>query len=258
MRVDKRRWAGPAVAVLMGGSLAACANESASDADAQTTLTVYAASSLRGAFEVLAEDFEADHPSVSVAFNFAGSSDLVAQIQQGAPADVFASADTANMDKLVADKLTGAAPRKFASNTLEIAVPAGNPGQVTGLADLAEPGVTLVVCAAEVPCGKAAAKVAAASGLHLAPVSEEQSVADVMNKVVAGEADAGLVYVTDVKAAADAVDGIAFAESASAVNVYPIATVKGSDEAALAAAFAELVLSAAGQQVLADFGFGRG
>lgn len=236
-------------------SLAGCSKDSD---QATTTLTVYAASSLKGAFEALAADFEADHPGVDVAFSFAGSSDLATQIQQGAPADVFASADTATMDKLVADALTGTTPRNFASNTLEIAVPAGNPARITGLADLAKPGVKVVVCAAAVPCGKAAATVEATSGLDLQPVSEEQSVVDVMNKVISGEADAGLVYVTDVKAASDRVDGIGFAESAGAVNTYPIATVKGSGEAALARAFADLVLSAVGQRVLAEFGFAAG
>ena len=164
-----------------------------------------------------------------------GSSDLVAQIQQGAPADVFASADTANMDKLsTPDDLIGDGPENFASNTLEIAVPPDNPAGITSLQDLTEDGVNLVVCAPEVPCGSATQKVAEAAGLTFTPVSEEQSVTDVLNKVTTGEADAGLVYVTDVKGAGDAVQGITFPESADAVNVYPIATVADSRHADLA------------------------
>ena len=163
-------------------------------------------------------------------FNFAGSSDLVAQIQQGAPGDVFASADEANMEKLTADDLQGSDPQAFASNTLEIAVPPGNPADMQSFQDLAEPGLKLVICAPEVPCGAATQKVAEAAGVTLKPVSEEQSVTDVLAKVTSGEADAGLVYVTDVMAAGDEVEGIEFPESVAAVNVYPIATLKAASK----------------------------
>jgi molybdate transport system substrate-binding protein len=190
-----------------------------------------------------------------VDFNFAGSSDLVAQIQQGAPADVFASADQANMDKLTGDDLQGSDPQTFASNTLEIAVPPGNPAGVAGFADLAKPGLKLVICAAEVPCGAATLQVAEAAGVELKPVSEEQSVTDVLGKVTSGEADAGLVYVTDVQGAGHSVDGVEFPESSSAVNVYPIATIADSDEADLAQAFVDLVLDATGQGILQAAGF---
>ncbi|MFL6159232.1 MAG: molybdate ABC transporter substrate-binding protein [Marmoricola sp.] len=232
-------------------------SDSVSRSPKSQTLTVYAAASLTGAFTQLGKDFEKDHPGVKVAFSFGGSADLVTQIQQGAPADVFASADTKNMDKLTADGLQGEAPQDFASNTLEIVTPPDNPANIDSLDDLAKKGVALVLCAPEVPCGSAAAKVEAAAHLTLEPVSEEQSVKDVLAKVTAGEADAGLVYVTDVQAAGDTVDGITFPEASSAVNTYPIATLKDSKHAALARAFVELVLGSAGQQTLAEAGFAK-
>lgn len=234
--------------------LAACGGDS-DDGGSTDTLTVYAASSLTAAFGEIAQDFEADHDGVEVKLSFGGSSDLVTQIQNGAPADVFASADTATMDELVADDLTAADPQDFATNTLEIAVPPGNPAGISSFADLAKPGVQLVVCAPEVPCGAAAQQVADDAGVTLEPVSEEQSVTDVLGKVTSGEADAGLVYVTDVQAAGDDVEGITFPESAGVVNTYPIAPVKGAGD--LAQQFVEFVLGDTGQQVLADAGFGK-
>jgi molybdate transport system substrate-binding protein len=221
------------------------------------TLTVFAAASLTGAFTDLGTTFDADHPGVKVTFSFGGSSDLVTQIQQGAPADVFASADTKNMDKLTAQSLQAATPENFASNTLEIVTPPDNPAGITSLADLAKKGVDLVVCAPEVPCGSAAQKVEQNAGLTFKPVSEEQSVKDVLAKVSSGEADAGLVYVTDVKAAGNTVHGITFPEATSAVNTYPIVALKDSEHAALAKAFVELVLGTVGQQTLAGAGFAK-
>lgn len=222
----------------------------------ETTLTVYAAASLTAAFEEIAAEFEKEHDGVRVELSLGGSSDLATQIQEGAPADVFASADTATMDELVAEDLTGAEPEAFATNTLEIAVPPGNPAGIQGLSDLAEPGLALVVCAAEVPCGAAARAVAEAAGVTLDPVSEEQSVTDVLGKITSGEGDAGLVYVTDVASAGDDVEGIAFPEAGDVVNTYPIAPIADSDEPGLAADFTELVLSDRGQGILAGLGFG--
>ncbi|GAB6986484.1 molybdate ABC transporter substrate-binding protein [Nocardioides pyridinolyticus] len=223
----------------------------------ETTLTVYAAASLTAAFEDIAAEFEEAHDGVTVELSFGGSSDLVTQIQEGAPADVFASADTANMDKLVAEDLTGADPEPFATNTLEIAVPPGNPAGIQTFADLAEPGLALVVCAPEVPCGAAAQAVADVAGVRLEPVSEEQSVTDVLGKIRSGEGDAGLVYVTDVAAAGDDVEGITFPESGDVVNIYPIAPVADSDESDLAADFTDFVLGDTGQSILSDYGFGQ-
>ncbi len=254
-----KRWAGWVVgASFVCLILAGCGSDGSDDSGGSggdTKITVFAASSLTATFQEIGKEFEAAHDGVTVDFNFAGSSDLVAQIQQGAPADVFASADQANMDKLTADNLQGSDPQTFASNTLKIAVPPGNPAGVTGLADLAKPGLKLVICAPDVPCGAATAQVAESAGVELSPVSEEQSVTDVLGKVASGEADAGLVYVTDVQGAGDSVEGVEFPESANAVNVYPIATIADSDEPDLAQAFVDLVLGATGQGILQAAGF---
>jgi molybdate transport system substrate-binding protein len=221
------------------------------------TVTVFAAASLKKTFTQIGAEFEKAHPGVTVTFNFAGSSDLVAQLQQGAPADVFASADTTNMAKATGDSLTADAPVSFASNTLEIAVPPGNPAGIASLADLAKPGVKVVLCAPAVPCGAAAAKVEAAAKIDIKPVSEEQSVTDVLGKVTTEEADAGLVYVTDVQGAGDRVEGVKFAESSAAVNTYPIATHRASKNAAAAQAFLEAVTGEPGQGILAAAGFAK-
>ena len=241
--------------VLAAGTLTACSGQDGAGAASERTLTVYAAASLTSTFEQLAADFEAAHEGVDVELSFAGSSDLVAQIQQGAPADVFASADTTNMDKLAAEDLLAGPPTDFAANTLVIVVPPGNPAAVTSLTDLVGDDLNLVVCAPEVPCGAATERVEGAAGLSFSPVSEEQSVTDVLNKVITGEADAGLVYVTDVRAAGDQVEGLEFPESDDAINVYPVSALGDSEQPELAQEFVDTVLSPAGQQVLADAGF---
>lgn len=251
----KRLIAGTATVLLLAGA-AGCGSDE-DGGSAETTITVYAASSLKTAFTELGAQFEAAHEGVTVQFNFAGSSDLVAQIQQGAPADVIATADTANMDKLVDGSQLGTDPENFASNTMEIAVPPGNPAGVATLADLAGKGVNLVLCAPEVPCGAAAQKIEEIAQLTFHPVSEEQSVTDVLNKVITGEADAGLVYVTDIQAAGNHVEGVTFPEAAEAVNTYPIAEVGGAHEPDLAQAFIGLVLGEQGQTVLQDAGFAQ-
>lgn len=255
-----KRCAAVLTALLVAVTVSACGSGGSDDSSSGTgtkTLTVYAASSLTSTFTELGKQFEADHKGVKVTFSFGGSSDLVAQLQGGAPADVLASADTANMDKATGDSLVEGDPVDFASNTLEIAVPPDNPGRVSDFADLAKAGTKVVLCAPEVPCGAAAQKVERASGVTIKPVSEEQSVTDVLGKVVTGEADAGLVYVTDVKAAGDKVKGITFPESSSAVNTYPIAALAGSKDKDLAQQFVDLVTGDAGQQVLADAGFAK-
>jgi molybdate transport system substrate-binding protein len=218
---------------------------------------VYAAASLTAGFEQLGERFEDSHDDVEVALSFAGSSDLVAQILSGAPADVFASADEPNMDKLTAAGLTGTPPRIFATNTVQIATPPENPAGIRSLPDLADPEILLVVCAPVVPCGAATQTAAAAAGVELRPDSEEQSVTDVLGKVSSGEADAGLVYVTDVLAAGDDVLGIALPQEQAVVNRYPITTVADSPRADLAEEFIDLVLSEEGQAVLGRAGFGQ-
>ena len=241
---------------LVAAAVAACGDSGSAGDGGDTTLTVYAASSLTATFEQLGQEFEAQHDGVQVEFAFGGSSDLVAQIQQGAPADVFASADTANMDKLTADDLQAGDPRDFATNTLEIATPPDDPAGIASFADLAKPGVKVVVCAPEVPCGAATAQMEQVTGVTLDPVSEEQSVTDVLGKVMSGEADAGVVYVTDVRAAGDKVAGVPIAQADQVVNTYPIVAVKDSENADLAQEFIDLVLGAQGQAILKDAGFG--
>lgn len=244
-------------AVVVFLALAGCgSHDDTSSASGPTTLTVYAASSLTGAFSQIGKDFENTHPGISVRFDFGGSSDLLAQLQGGAPADVFASADTANMDKATAAKLTSGTPRVFATNTMEIAVPPDNPANISTFADLTKPGVQLVDCAPEVPCGAAAQAIAKAAHQTLQPVSEEQSVTDVLAKVESGEADAGLVYVTDVLAAGSKVKGITFRESSRVVNSYPIVALTTGDTG-LAQQFIDAVVGSSGQKTLSDFGFAR-
>ncbi len=249
-----RRTGALALTTLVALAAGACGSGGGDGDGGTTTITVFAAASLTSSFEQIASDLEAEDDGVDVQLNFAGSSDLVAQIQEGAPADVLASADEASMDKATADGLVGT-PTVFAANTLEIAVPPGNPAGITSVEDLGQDGLNLVLCAPEVPCGAAAEAVAASAGLDLSPVSEEQSVTDVLSKVATGEADAGLVYVTDVIAAGDDVEGVDIPADANAVNRYPIATVADSDEVALAQEFVDRVLARTGQDVLAGAGF---
>ena len=241
-------WAAALATVLSG-----CGAAGASKAD---TVTVFAAASLKSGFTEIARGFEESHPGTKVALSFAGSSDLATQIIQGAPADVFAAADMRNMAKVEDAGLLQGNATGFASNVLTIAVPPSNPASVRSLRDLARPDVKAVVCAAQVPCGAAAAAVAKTAGVTLQPVSEESSVTGVLGKVASGEADAGLVYVTDVRAAGGKVEGIPFPEAGSAVNTYPIAAVKSARSQELAREFMDVVLAEEGQRVLAEDGFG--
>jgi molybdate transport system substrate-binding protein len=219
-------------------------------------LVVFAAASLKKTFTEIGERFTSDHPGTSIDFNFAGSSDLVTQLTQGATADVFASADTKTMDKAVQAGLLAGDPVSFASNSLVIAVAPGNPKNITTFADLSRPGQSVVVCAAQVPCGSATKKVEDATGVRLDPVSEEASVTDVLNKVTSGQADAGLVYVTAAIGADDKVTTVRFPEAADAVNTYPIAVLKNAPQADLAQEFVDLINGEAGRKVLQQAGFG--
>ncbi|MFT2815939.1 molybdate ABC transporter substrate-binding protein [Leifsonia sp. A12D58] len=220
------------------------------------SITVFAAASLTKTFTALGAAFEEAHPGTHVTFSFAGSSDLVTQLTEGAPADVFASADEANMAKVTTADLASGAPIDFATNVLTIAVPPGNPAKVTSFADLASPDVKTVVCAPQVPCGTATVKIEIATGVTLTPVSEESSVTDVLGKVSSGEADAGLVYVTDVTSAGASVESVGLPEASAAVNTYPITALTGSSNGALAAAFVAFVMGPDGQKVLTIAGFG--
>lgn len=245
------------------GSSTNSSSATTSSAGAPTTssatakIVVFAAASLKKAFTDIGEQFQTDNPGASVEFNFAGSSDLVTQLTQGAPADVFASADTKNMQKAADSGLLAGDPVNFASNTLVIAVAPGNPKKIVSFADLAQPGLNVVVCAPPVPCGSATQKVEQATGVKLTPVSEESSVTDVLNKVTTGQADAGLVYVTDAMGAGDKVTAVPFPEAAGAVNTYPIAVLKQTKSADLARKFIDMVTGEPGQKVLNQDGFAK-
>lgn len=221
------------------------------------TITVFAAASLQSPFTDLVVRFERAHPETTVALTFAGSSSLATQLIQGAPADVFASADAANMAEVVDAGLVSGDPIPFAANTLTIVTPPGNPANVTSIADLARPGVQVVVCAPQVPCGAATRKIEQAAGVTLAPVSEESAVTDVLGKITSGQADAGLVYVTDAAGAGSDVTAIAVPESAQAPNTYPIGVLESSTDPVAAREFVELVTGPIGQDVLAAAGFAR-
>ncbi|OAE03195.1 molybdate ABC transporter substrate-binding protein [Arthrobacter sp. OY3WO11] len=243
-------------ALLLTTALAGCAGGGGTGSNG--TLTVFAAASLKSSFTEIAERFEAENPGITVTFSFAGSADLATQLSQGAPADVFASADAGTMAKVQEAGLVHGEPRDFATNTLAITVPPGNPAGIRSFADLGRPGTRLVACAPQVPCGAAAARVADSTGTVLSPVSEENSVTDVLGKVISGEADAGLVYVTDVRSAGTRVEGIPFPEASAAVNPYPAAVLAGSRNEAAAGRFLDLLAGPEGQEVLAADGFGPG
>ncbi|WP_280338838.1 molybdate ABC transporter substrate-binding protein [Nocardia neocaledoniensis] len=237
-------------AALLLVTVSACGSgDSASDG----TLTVFAAASLKSVFTGLEQEFEGANPGVDVRFSFAGSSDLAAQLLAGAPADVFASADQPTMDKVVRGGRITATPTTFATNVLTLVTAPGNPKGITGIDDLAD--ATVVVCAPQVPCGRATQQVAQAAGTELRPVSEESSVTDVLTKVTSGQADAGLVYVTDATAAGSKVSTVAIPQASAAVNTYPIAVVADSKQPA-AAKFTEFVTGPTGRAALTAAGFG--
>lgn len=220
----------------------------------QVTLRVFAAASLTESFTELGKQFEEDHPGTEVVLNFGPSSGLAAQIASGAPADVFASASTANMDAVVRAG-DASDPRDFATNRMEIAVPADNPAGIESVEDLAREDVKVALCQPQVPCGSTAAEVFDNAGVTVRAATEEVDVKSVLTKVSLGEVDAGVVYVTDVKAAGDKVKGIEIPEDQNATTSYPIATLAG--HAKLAADFVDLVLSDTGAKVLTDAGFER-
>jgi molybdate transport system substrate-binding protein len=218
-------------------------------------VSVFAAASLTASFNALGTSFQAANPAVSVKFNYAGSPTLVTQIEQGAPADVFASADTTNMDKLTADGFTAGTSQVFAHNQLEIVVAPANPKGITGLADLAKPGVIYITEAPTVPAGKYSLQALASAGVKVTPKSLETSVTAVISKIELGEADAGIVYTTDVSVAGSKVAGVEIPAANNVIATYPIAAVKGTTNSVVANAFIAYVLSASGQSTLKSFGF---
>ena len=219
------------------------------------TVTVFAAASLKESFTTLGKEFEKAHPGTRVTFSFGGSDTLAAQITGGAPADVFAAASPKTMAIVTDKKDNATAPATFVRNQLEIATLPGNPDKVASLKDLTKSSLKVVLCDRTVPCGAAAQKALTAGKLKLTPVSYEQDVKSALNKVVLKEADAAVVYRTDVKAAGSKVQGVEFPESADAINDYPIALLKDAPNAAAAKAFIALVQSAEGRQVLTGAGF---
>jgi molybdate transport system substrate-binding protein len=240
--------AGAALGV--GAVLAGCGPASGSE-----TLTVLAAASLREPFAALETTFEEEHPGVDVTLSFGGSSDLADQIEAGAPADVVATADEPTMARL-SDAGLVTAPTVFATNVLTIVVPTGNPGDVRSLADLGRRDVDVVLCAPEVPCGRAATAVVDGAGVTPHTVSEEPSVTDVLAKIALGEADAGLVYVTDAATQPDDVETIPTPEAADVVNRYPVATLSEAPSPDLADEWIALVTGEDGRSALSEAGFG--
>ncbi|MGY1785609.1 molybdate ABC transporter substrate-binding protein [Geodermatophilus sp. SYSU D00698] len=245
-----------AVALGAAGCGGGAGASAAGDGDGPTgTLTVFAAASLTDVFTDLGQRLEERSDGLTVQFNFAGSSALATQLTQGAPADVFASANGTQMSVVTDAGLADGDPTVFTANVLQIAVPAGNPAGVTGLADFAREELTLAVCAPEVPCGAASEDVFAAAGVTPSPDTQEEDVRAALTKVELGEVDAALVYATDVVAAGDAVEGVPFPEAEDAVNDYPLCTLTGAPNPEAARAFVDLVLSEEGQRALGDAGF---
>lgn len=237
-------------------SAAGSSAASPTSASGQVTgkITVLAAASLTESFTTIGKNFMAAHPGTSVVFSFGPSSALATQVNQGAPADVFASADQRTM-QLVTGAGNATDPKLFATNTLEIAVPPGNPGKITGLADFADSKKKTVLCAKEVPCGAAAQQVFALAKIKAKPVSYESDVKSALTKVEQNEADAALVYKTDVSSAGNKVQGIRFPQAQKVINKYPIVAVKDSKNSAAADAFVAYV-TGPGEKVLQKAGFG--
>jgi molybdate transport system substrate-binding protein len=231
------------------------AGTSGTSAQLSGTVTVFAAASLQESFTALGEEFEKEHPGTKVTFNFGGSDTLAASITGGAPADVFAAASARTMAAVTDQEDTVGTPTTFVRNQLEIATLPGNPDDISSLQDLTEPGLKVVLCDRTVPCGAAAQSALEAAGLELTPVSYEQDVKGALTKVELKEADAAVVYRTDVRAAGDKVEGVDFPESAKVVNDYPIALLKNARNPDTAKAFIALVKSSEGRRVLTEAGF---
>jgi molybdate transport system substrate-binding protein len=255
-----------AAIALAGAALAGCSSSSSSGAtstgsassSAQAlsgTITVFAAASLQKTSTELASTFEKEHPGTAVKFSFGGSDTLAAQITQGAPADVFASANQSTMQTVEKAGDTTGTPTVFVKNTLEIAVAPGNPKNITSLSDLTKSGTKIALCAKTVPCGSAAVKALAAAKVSLTPVTYETDVTSALTKVELGEVDAALVYHSDILGAGGKVDGVVFSTASDAVNSYPIDVLKGSSNATLAQAFETFIVSPSSEQVLLKAGF---
>lgn len=227
-------------------------------ADLGGTVIVFAAASLSASFTELGERFEADHPGTRVVVSSGASSALASQILEGAPADVFASADRANVERLDAAGRLASAPRIVARNRLAILVGPGNPRGIRRLADLARPDLTVVVCADQVPCGQYSRRVLDAAGVSIAAKSLERDVNGVVTKVASGEADAGIGYLTDARRSGGAVEAVEIEPSDNVVADAPIVVVGDAPNRRGGEAFVELVLGAEGRRVLSEAGFESG
>lgn len=227
-----------------------------SDQGSQEEVLVSAAASLTDLFTDIEKRYESAHPSVDLIVNFGGTSALREQIIEGAPVDVFASADTANMDVLVDRDLVEGDPQVFAVNRLTIAVSPDNPGGVHSLEDLSDGALLVGLCAEEVPCGRLAREVLANAGVSPAIDSNEPDVRALLTKIELGELDVGLVYATDVLSAQDRVDSIPITEDVNATTQYPIASLSASPNGSSATAFIAWLLSEEAQSIIADHGFG--
>ena len=237
-----------------GCSSSGSGSSSSTASPAGGTITVFAAASLMGTFTQIGKQFEAAHKGDTVKFSFGPSSGLAEQISSGAPADVFASASPANMDQVVSAG-DASSPQNFAKNIMEVATPPDNPGNVSSVNDLAKKSVKVALCQPQVPCGVVAAGVFKNAGITVKPVTLQPDVKSVLTQVETGNVDAGMVYVTDVKAAGSKVTGVTIPASDNASTLYPIASIKGSKHASIAKEFVDYVLSPAGQQVLTAAGF---
>ena len=218
------------------------------------SITVLAASSLTDAFNEVGRQFQAAHPGIAISFSYGASSTLAQQVNAGAPADVLATADEATMQTAVGGGRVNS-PAVFAHNRLALLVAKGNPKNIRTLADLGRPGVIVVLCAAEVPCGRFGAQALDKAGVKVTPASLEANVRGVVSKVTLGEADAGIVYLTDARVAGDKAEGVTIPDAQNVRATYPIATVKASKNMALADAFVAFVRSPDGLQILAKAGF---
>jgi molybdate transport system substrate-binding protein len=255
-------------AAVVGIVGASCGDDDADSADTTTAtvpvtepplvagdVTVFAAASLTDAFTEIGEAFMTEYPDSTVTFNFAASSELVTQINEGAPADVFASADQNNMTKLTDAGNNGAEPAVFATNSLEIIVGPGNPEGITEVADLANPEIIFITCAPEVPIGAYTAEVFTKAGVTVTPASYEENVRGIVTKVTLGEADAGIVYKTDVTAVGDQAEGVAIPVDLNLVAEYPLVVTKEAPNAEAGQAFVGFVLGEQGLKILASYGF---
>jgi len=243
------------VSTILAAGVVGCGSKSPSSSPSQPAaasakIVVFAAASLKAAFTQISQQFKTENPGAGVDFEFAGSSELATQLTQG-------SADTAQMATVAKAGLLTGNPTNFASNTLVIVTAPGNPKKIGSFADLGKPGLDVVICQQPVPCGSATRRIEDSTGVHLNPVSEELSVTDVLNKVTTGQADAGLVYVTDARSAGSKATTVNFPEAAGVVNVYPIAVLKKAPQPTAAQKFVAVVTGDTGQNILAQSGFAK-